>query len=231
MDRARKIIALTLAAVFLVSITVLAAVKGLSSKLTFNGTNGFAWIYWANHTSPRQGYILNSKNQKIIIFRANKPQKIYKKNNTKYGYYKYLFNMSAHKPGNYKLVTYLETSPGWEWYEGERVITPFKYTGGTYLQYHSTKVIRNNNGDLMQRLYFKRNNARGKGLHFQIFNNKNQLLRTYNFKSGNSNQWFCFDWNGWAGKNAARRSPRGVYTVKYWVDGRSPRTAKFRLAL
>ena len=231
MDRARKIIALSLVAVFLVTVTVFAAVKGHSSKFTFNGTSGFAWTYLANRISQRQGYILNSKNQKIIAFRAMNPQKIYKKNNTRYGYYTYRFNMAQHKPGNYKLVTYRKTDPGWEWYENEKVVTPFKYPGATHLQYHSTKVIRNNNGDLMQRLYFRRNNARGKGLHFQIFNNKNQLLRTYNFKSGNSNQWFCFDWNGWAGKNASRRSPRGIYTVKYWVDGRSPRTAKFRLAL
>ena len=227
MDRARKIIALTLAAVFLVSITVLAAVKGLSSKLTFNGTNGFAWFYWADHTSQRGGYIQDSKNKTILRFKVSNPQKIYKKNNTRYGYYTYRFNMSKFKPGKYKLITY---TPYYNWGE-DYLTTTFTYPGATFLKYHSTKVIRNNNGDLMQRLYFRRNNARGKGLHFQIFNSKNQLLRTYNFKSGNSNQWFCFDWNGWAGKNAARRSPRGVYTVKYWVDGRSPSTAKFRLAL
>ncbi|MBR1511361.1 MAG: hypothetical protein IJ625_01730, partial [Acidaminococcaceae bacterium] len=94
MDRARKIIALSLAAVFLVSITVLAAVKGLSSKLTFNGTNGFAWFYWADHTSQRGGYIQDSKNKTILRFKVMNPQKIYKKNNTRYGYYTYRFNMS-----------------------------------------------------------------------------------------------------------------------------------------
>ena len=227
MDRARKIIALSLVAVFLVTVTVFAAVKGFSSKVTFNGTKGFAWMSWAGHTSQRGAYILDSKNKRIANFKVMKPQKVYKKNNTTYGYYSYRLNMSRFKAGKYKLVTY---KPYYNW--GEEYITiPFTYPGASFLQYHSTKVIRNDNGDLMQRLYFKRNNARGKGLHFQIFNNKNQLVRSFNFKSSNSNQWFCFDWNGWATKNSGRRSPRGVYTIKYWVDGRSPRTVKFRLAL
>ena len=106
MDRARKIIALSLVAVFLVTVTVFAAVKGFSSKVTFNGTKGFAWMSWAGHTSQRGAYILDSKNKRIANFKVMKPQKVYKKNNTTYGYYSYRLNMSRFKAGKYKLVTY-----------------------------------------------------------------------------------------------------------------------------
>ncbi len=227
MDRTRKIIALCLAAVFLVTLTVYAAVSGVSCKATFKGTNGLIWMTAQGRTSQRGAYIKDSKNKTIMRFKVSNPQKIYKKNNVSYGYYAYRFNMYRFKPGKYTLVTY---KPYFSWSE-DGISIPFTYTGRTLLQYHSTKVVRNSNGDLVQRLYFKRNNARGKMLHFQIFNSKNKLVRSFKFKSGNSNQWFSFNWNGWAGKNAARRSPRGVYRVKYWVDGSSPRTAKFRLAL
>ena len=70
MDRARKIIALSLVAVFLVTVTVFAAVKGFSSKVTFNGTKGFAWMSWAGHTSQRGAYILDSKNKRIANFKS-----------------------------------------------------------------------------------------------------------------------------------------------------------------
>lgn len=227
MDRARKITALCLAAVFLVTLTVYAAISGVSTKVTFKGTSGYIGMTAQGRTSARGAFIKDGKNKTIMRFKPVNPQKIYKKNNVSYGYYAYRFNMYGLKPGNYSLVTY---KPYYSWSE-DGISIPFTYSGATFLQYHSTKVVRNNNGDLVQRLYFKRNNARGKKLHFQIFNSKNQLLRTFIFKSGNSNQWFSFNWNGWAGKNAARRSPRGVYRVKYWVDGSTPRTAKFRLAL
>ena len=114
MDRARKIIALSLVAVFLVTVTVFAAVKGFSSKVTFNGTKGFAWMSWAGHTSQRGAYILDSKNKRIANFKVMKPQKVYKKNNTTYGYYSYRLNMSRFKAGKYKLVTY---KPYYNWGE------------------------------------------------------------------------------------------------------------------
>ena len=130
--------------------------------------------------------------------------------------------MYRYKPGKYTLVTRSFN---------RNIAVPFTYTGRTFLQYHSSNVVRNNNGDLVQRFYFKRGNANGKMINAQIFNNKNQLVRAFKFKSGNSNQLFTFNWNGWPGQNAANRCPRGVYTLKYWVDGASPRTAKFRLAI
>ena len=229
MDRARKIIALSLAAVFLVTLTVFAARVG--GKVRFNGRTGSIWFTeTADRAYTRTAYMLNNKNKVVIRWKSSYPQKRYNSKMGPINYYSYRVNMGNLPAGKYTMLTERDSKDGY-WGSPETIWVKFNYAGTTFLRYHSTKVIRNNNGDLMQRLYFKRNNARGKGLHFQIFNNKNQLLRTYNFKSGNSNQWFCFDWNGWAGKNSARRSPRGVYTVKYWVDGSSPRTAKFRLAL
>lgn len=226
MDRARKIAALCLAAVFLVTLTVFAAakVKGYSAKVKHNGTNVFIQVMENAYSTPTESaYLKDSKNKVLLRWKDHKPQKVYRmKDGTLTSYFPYNINMYRFKPGKYMLVT--------RSYKWNRAV-PFTYAGRTYLQYKSTKVVRNNNGDLVQRFYFRRGNAKGKMLNAQIYNSKNQLVRSFKFKSGNSNQLFTFNWNGWPGKNSASRCPRGVYTLKYWVDGASPKTAKFRLAI
>ena len=224
MDRARKITALCLAAVFLVTLTVYAASKGYFTKVKHNGTIVNVKVTEGNYIKTSQrAYLKDSKNKVLLSWKDHKPSKAYRGKDGKiYSYFPYSINMYRYKPGKYKLVTRSFN---------RSIVVPFTYAGRTSLQYHSSKVVRNNNGDLVQRFYFKRSNAKGKMVNAQIFNNKNQLVRAFKFKSGSSNQLFSFNWNGWPGKNAAKRCPRGVYTLKYWVDGASPRTAKFRLAI
>jgi len=226
MDRARKITALCLTAVFLVTLTVYAASKSFFTKVRHNGTIVNVQVTEANYiTTSQSAYLKDSKNRVLLRWKDHKPAKAYRAKNDKsriYSYFPYNINMYRCKPGKYKLVTRSFN---------RNIIVPFTYAGRTLLQYHSSKVVRNNNGDLVQRFYFKRNNAKGKMINAQIYNNKNQLVRAFKFKSGSSNQLLSFNWNGWPGKNAANRCPRGVYTLKYWVDGASPRTAKFRLAI
>ena len=224
MDRARKITALCLSAVFLVTLTVYAASKSYFTKVRYNGTVVNVQVTEGNYiTTSQSAYLKDSKNKVLLRWKDHKPAKAYRgKDNNIYSYFPYSINMYRYKPGKYKLVTHSFN---------RTISVPFTYAGRTFLQYRSSKVVRNNNGDLVQRFYFRRSNAKGKMIHAQIYNSKNQLIRTFKFKSGASNQLFTFNWNGWPGKNSVRRCPRGVYTLKYWVDGASPRTAKFKLAI
>ena len=226
MDRARKISALCLAAVFLVTLTVYAASKAYFTKVKHNGTVVSVQVTEGNYiTTSQSAYLKNSKNKILLTWKDHKPAKAYRAKDDKskiYSYFPYNINMYRYKPGKYKLVTHSFN---------RTISVPFTYSGRTSLQYRSSKVVRNNNGDLVQRFYFRRSNAKGKMINAQIYNSKNQLVRAFKFKSGASNQLFTFNWNGWPGKNAANRCPRGVYTLKYWVDGASPKTAKFRLAI
>lgn len=226
MDRARKISALCLTAVFLVTLTVYAASKAYFTKVKHNGTVVSVQVTEGNYiTTSQSAYLKNSKNKILLTWKDHKPAKAYRAKDDKsriYSYFPYNINMYRYKPGKYKLVTHSFN---------RTISVPFTYAGRTSLQYRSSKVVRNNNGDLVQRFYFRRSNAKGKMINAQIYNSKNQLVRAFKFKSGGSNQLFTFNWNGWPGKNAANRCPRGVYTLKYWVDGASPKTAKFRLAI
>ena len=226
MDRARKITALCLTTLFLITLTVYAASKSYFTKVRYNGTIVNVQVTEGNYiTTTQRAYLKDSKNKVLLSWKDHKPTKAYRAKDDKskiYSYFPYNVNMYRYKPGKYKLVTHSFN---------RNIIVPFTYTGRTLLQYHSSKVVRNNNGDLVQRFYFKRNNAKGKMINAQIYNNKNQLVRAFKFKSGASNQLLSFNWNGWPGQNAANRCPRGVYTLKYWVDGASPKTAKFRLAI
>ena len=217
MDRARKIIALCLAAVFLVTLTVWAAGRN-SLSYSFTATRGRA-DFWIGGSSKyadyyRKASLKNSKNKVLMTWKQKKSFKQYKKKNGGYlFYYPYTFNMGSLPSGTYYLTSY-ETN---------------KY--GNWAMAPVTKVFRNNRGDLMQRFTFNRFTPKATTFHAQIFNSKNQMVRSFKLNCARSSQMYSFNWNGWPGKTSVNRCPRGVYTVKYWIDGMSPRTAKFRLAI
>ena len=162
------------------------------------------------------------KQRGFIRKKNRKPVKGYRSKGDSYNYYLYNLNMYRYAPGKYALVTESRNN---------NITIPFTYTGGPVLQYHSSKVIRNSDGDLVQSFRFQRSNLNGKMINIQVFNNKNQMVFSRKFKSGRSNQMVIVDWNGWPSRNAAKRCPRGVYTVKYWAGNAAPKTRKFRLAL
>jgi len=226
MKRVRKITLLCLAMVFLIALTVWAADRCSYKMSPFSGTKGFIGV---NMYSPysyevrQNACIVNSKNKKVLNWKDHKHSKQYKAKKGGYiYYYPYRFNMGKLGTGKYRLVI----NRGYDSYS-----IPFTYARRPYLKYHSSKVIRLNNGDLVQRFKFYRSNAKGKKLHFQIFNNKNKMVYSRTVKSGGSDKMYWFNWNGWPGKNAANRCPRGVYRLKYWYDGVSPKVVNFRLAL
>ena len=238
MARVRKIIALSLAAVFLVTLTVYAGIGDwFTFKVRQNGTvvsirtwECFKKGYGASQkTATQKAYLRDSRNKALLAFKEHRYKSIgtRKGNYSLYSYFPYEINMYRYKPGKYSLLIRSYSAN----FGTQTRQVPFTYTGGTVLRYHSSKLIRNNNGELVQRFFFKRANANGKMFHAQIFNSRNKLVRSYRFKSGRSNQLLGFNWNGWPSGNSVNRCPRGVYTVKYWFDGLSPRTAKFRMAL
>ena len=223
MIRPKKIIAFCLATVFLISLTVYAASKDHFVKTWQKGT--FVNIYVTERSSvnfDQRATLKNSKNKVVWRWKEHKPVKRYKKDRDTYHCFPYKLNMYRFPPGKYVLVTYSFKNS---------ISVPFTYTGGPVLQYHSSKVMRNSDGDLVQSFRFRRSNLNGKMINVQVFNNKNQMVFSRRFKSGRSNQMVIVDWNGWPSRNASNRCPRGIYTLKYWAGNSAPKTRKFRLAL
>jgi hypothetical protein len=237
MIRLKRIMVLCLAALFLVNLTVYAALApdSFTYKVSQDGTvmsiqTWECFLNTNNQKSVQHNVRLKDSSGRVIYSRdahtydgTGTREGTYKY----YAYFPYRINMVKCNPGKYTLVINCWTKYG---VSAQRVI-PFTYGGAPVLKFSSTKVIRNNNGDVVQRFSFSRANVSGKMFHAQIFNSRNQLVRSFNFSAGNSNQPISFSWNGWPGGNSAIRCPKGVYTVKYWIDGLSPRTANFTLAL
>ena len=227
MIRPKKIIAFCLAAVFLISLTVYAASTDYFVKVWQKGT--LVNIYVTEMGMERKiltqrAYLKNSKNKVVWRWKERKPVKRYRaKNSATYYCFPYNLNMYRFPPGKYVLVTHSS-------FLGDKRAA-FTYTGGPVLQFHSTKVMRNSDGDLVQSFRFRRSNLNGKMINIQVFNNKNQMVFSRRFKSGRSNQMVYVDWNGWPSRNASNRCPRGIYTLKYWAGNSAPKTRKFRLAL
>ena len=225
MIRPKKIIAFCLAAVFLVSLTVYAASKAYWYKVKQNGTIVNIQVTEREIIKINQAATLkNSKNQVVWRWKRHNAAKTYltKGSSNRCYYFPYSLNMYRFPPGKYTLVTdsYLK-----------KISVPFTYTGGPVLKYHSTKVMTNSDGDMVQSFWFRRSNLNGKMINVQVFNNKNQMVFSRRFKSGRGNQIVMVDWNGWPSRNASKRCPRGVYTLKYWAGNSAPKTMKFRLAL
>ena len=227
MIKPRKIIALCLTAVFLVTLTVYAASKSYFYKVKQNGTFVNIQVTESAMIAPTQtAYLKNSKNK--VVWQCKKERKaakayqVTKSSGEKYFYFPYKLNMYRYAPGKYTLVTHSFK---------RNISVPFTYTGGPVLKYHSTKAMRNSDGDMVQSFRFRRSNLNGKMINVQVFNNKNQMVFSRRFKSGRSNQMVIVDWNGWPSRNASNRCPRGIYTLKYWAGNSAPKTRKFRLAL
>lgn len=224
MFRVRKISVLCLAAVLFFSQTAWAAVKGAKSKVKIDGTKVLVRVMEESNIQISQSaYLKDADNKVILRWKLRPPQKSFRgKDDRLYNYYFYNIDMYRYAPGKYTLCT--ESID-------RRLSIPFNYPGSTVLSYKSSKVIRNNNGDVVQRFYFTRNNTGGKMIHVQIFDGEDKLVYSHRTKSANSNQLYSFTWDGWPSGNSAKRCPRGVYTIKYWADGTSPRVKKFKLAI
>ena len=127
MDRARKITALCLVAVFLVTLTVYAASKSFFAKVRHNGTVVNVQVTEGNYSNTSQSaYLKNSKNKVLLRWKDHKPAKAYRGKDGKiYSYFPYNINMYRYKPGKYKLVTRSFN---------RNIVVPFTYTGRTSLQ-------------------------------------------------------------------------------------------------
>lgn len=70
------------------------------------------------------------------------------------------------KPGRYRLVTTSSFGKG----GAVKKTVNISYKPQSKMQFRASKIIRKGNGDVYQRLYFKKNNSTGKTCYAQIFN-------------------------------------------------------------
>jgi len=229
MNRVQKILLICLGVVLLFSLTAWAAKKVNRGPIRFgriNGPFGSAQVYLTNYYNQKmEAWIKNSKGKKVIRFKDRYAKKSYKIKGApdfRSYQYPYKFNMGKLPAGKYSFTTQHN-------YITDTVV--FNYAKKPVFKYKYTKAVRNNNGDMMQRFFFMRGNLKGKRMHVQIFDKKDRMVYSRTVKSGDSTQNFVCGWNGWPTRNAARRCPKGMYRLKYWADGFSPRTVNFRLAI
>lgn len=232
MTRIQKITALSLLAFFLCALTAWAYIPhSVKYRLKFTGSRA---ALQELHTKDQYCYghyarLVNSKNKTVYnwgIMIHDKPQKIVystiKGENASTSIWNYKFDMSRLAPGKYTFKTHCA------YYNSSYT---FNYIGKPYLRFRSTKAIRQNDGDVVQRFYLSRNRLNNKFINVQIYNSQNKLVYSMKRKSNNTMQDFTFNWNGWPRGNSATKCPRGTYTLKYWADGINPKTVKFRLAI
>lgn len=106
----------------------------------------------------------------------------------------------------------------------------FKFTARPALYYKGTKVMTSSDGELMQRLNFNQYYTKGKELNVKIYDQYGECVKSFSLVSSGK-KYYYVSWNGWADTDAAEKCPNGIYTAKYWIEGHTPKTVKFRLSL
>ena len=174
--------------------------------------------------------LLNKDNKIVARWKPRTTNKWYKDYQDGWKYFRYIpytLDMQKLPVGAYRFVTTTTLANKQTFKETRKLNYKPKQT----MQYSRTKIVRNENGDVFQRLYFKKSGSAGKQCYAQIFDKNNKLVHSVKYKAKNGNQDFAFSWNGWGRGKAAKKCPKGLYTVKYWMDGVNPKTAKFRLSI
>lgn len=174
--------------------------------------------------------LLNKDNKIVARWKPRTTNKWYKDYQDGWKYFRYIpytLDMQRLPAGTYRFVTTTTLANKQTFKETRKLNYKPKQT----MQYSRTKIVRNENGDVFQRLYFKKSGSAGKQCYAQIFDKNNKLVHSVKYKAKNGNQDFAFSWNGWGRGKAAKKCPKGLYTVKYWMDGVNPKTAKFRLSI
>lgn len=174
--------------------------------------------------------LLNKSNKIVARWKPRSTNKWYKDYQDGWKYFRYIpYTMDMQKlpAGSYRFVTTTTLANKQSFKETRKLNYKPKQT----MKYSKTKIVRNDNGDVFQRLYFKKSGSAGKQCYAQIFDKNNKLVHSVKYKAKNGNQDFAFSWNGWGRGKAAKKCPKGMYTVKYWMDGVNPKTAQFRLSI
>lgn len=179
----------------------------------------------------KEAAVLLNKNNKIVArWKPRTTNQWYKDYQDGWKYFRYIpytLDMQKLPAGTYRFVTTTTLANKQTFKETRKINYKPKQT----MQYSRTKIVHNENGDVFQRLYFKKSGSAGKQCYAQIFDKNNKLMHSVKYKAKNGNQDFAFSWNGWGRGQAAKKCPKGLYTVKYWMDGVNPKTAKFRLSI
>lgn len=171
--------------------------------------------------------LLNKDNKIVARWKQRTCGKWYYDGDKYFRFIPYTYDMKKLPPGRYRLVTSSKFEKG----GAVKKTININYKPQSKMQYSKTKIIRQENGDVLQRLYFKKQYSTGKTCYAQIYDKNNRLVHSVKYKAKNANQDFAFSWNGWRSGNSSKKCAKGMYTVKYWMDGVNPKTAKFRLSI
>ena len=189
----------------LVAFTALAwAATQYKTTIKVNGTKLNVQRYVEGKGPMKDKAVLLNKDNKVVVrWKQRELKKWYYDGDKYFRFVPYSYDMKNLKPGRYRLVTTSSFGKG----------GAVKKTVNISYKPQS------------------KNNSTGKTCYAQIFNKNNKLVYSTKYKARNANQDFAFSWNGWASGNSGKKCAKGVYTVKYWMDGVNPKTAKFRLRI
>lgn len=218
-------------AVLLTTLSVAWAAVEYKTQVKIEGTRLAVQHLVEGKDKIKEAAVLLDKNNKIVArWKPRTTNQWYKDYQDGWRYFRYIpysMDMKNLPAGSYRFVTTTTLANKQTFKETRRLNFKPKQT----MKYSKTKVVRNDNGDVFQRLYFKKSGSAGKQCYAQIFDKNNRLVYSVKYKAKNANQDFAFSWNGWARGKSAKKCPKGIYTVKYWLDGVNPKTAKFRLSI
>ncbi|MDO4921850.1 MAG: hypothetical protein Q4E64_08525 [Phascolarctobacterium sp.] len=230
MKRWQTILSSCLIALLMLTSVVWAATK-YKTQTKIDGTKLTVQHYVVGSGKIKNSAVLFDKKNKIVArwnpVTSNKWYKIYENGYKDIRFLHYVIDTGTLAAGKYRFVATTT-------FDNKRTVKDthvINYKPKLTMKYNRTKVVRNSNGDILQRLYFKKSGSKGKTCYAQIFDKRNKLVHSVKYKAQNGNQDFAFSWNGWGRGTSAKKCPKGIYTVKYWMDGVNPKTAKFRLSI
>lgn len=227
MKRLKIILCSCLAAVFAVTACCYAQME-YKTRIKVEGTKLVIHRFVEGKGKIKDAAVLLNKDNKIVARWKQRSSGSWYYDATKYfRFIPYTLDMKKLPSGRYRLVSTTT-------FADKKVVkktTNIAYKPKRMMTYRSTKIVRNDNGDVFQRLYFKKNNSAGQMCYAQIFDKNNKLVHSVKYKAKNADQDFAFSWNGWGRGNSGKKCPKGIYTVKYWMDDVNPKTAKFRLSI
>lgn len=226
-----KIIFCACMAVLLTTLSLAWAAQEYKTQVKLSGTRLSVQHLVEGKGQIKESAVLLDKNNKIAArWKQRTTNKWYKDYQDGWKYFRYVpytMDMKNLPAGKYRFVT-TTTLANKQTFKETRKIS---FKPKLVMQYSKTKIVRNENGDIWQRLYFKKKASAGKMCYAQIFDKNNKLVHSVKYKAKNANEDFAFSWNGWGRGSSAKKCPKGMYTVKYWMDGMNPKTAKFRLSI
>lgn len=142
----------------------------------------------------------------------------------------YKKNFTTLKSGTYYLNVALEYSPSFQ--TNKTMIKTLKITHVqpvTKLAYIETYQGYTDSGDVKQVFKFDYSNAQAKQINIEIYDEYGAIVNKSKFVAKYVNGTYTYNWDYYPSSGLMVSS--GIYIVKYWIEGQTPKQTKFQVSL